>query len=168
MKNKMTTQNGVNLREIKKSDSKRMAEIIRTSLKAYGLDKPGTAYYDPQLDNLSEYYNSLDRSNYYVLEKDNQVIGGGGYSGFGHKEEVAELEKLYIDEPYQRQGFSGLLIKKIEEAAHDDNYKYLYLETSKVLDTANLVYVHYGFKSKNEPLEGSEHEAMDRFFIKNI
>lgn len=164
----MSTQKEVNLRPIKKEDNESIARIIRTALEDYGLDKPGTAYYDPQLDNLSDYYNNQDRAEYFVLEKDDQVIGGGGYSAFAQREDVAELEKLYIDEDHRRQGFSGLLIKKIEEAAQKNGYQHLYIETSQVLDAANLVYVHYGYQSRDEALEGSEHEAMDRFFIKKL
>lgn len=164
----MSMQSEVNLRPIQKEDNEKMAQIIRTALEEYELDKPGTAYYDPQLDNLSDYYDNQDRAQYFVLEKDDKIIGGGGYSAFSQREDVAELEKLYVDEDYRRQGFSGLLIKKIEEAAQKDEYQNLYIETSKVLDAANLIYVHYGYQSRDEALEGSEHEAMDRFFIKKL
>ena len=39
-----------------------LAALIRTNLKAYHLDIPGTVYFDTGLDHLSEYYNNKLRS----------------------------------------------------------------------------------------------------------
>ena len=45
-------------RKIEPSDDGRIAEIIRANLEKAHLNIPGTAYFDPELDHLSEYYNS--------------------------------------------------------------------------------------------------------------
>lgn len=50
------------IREIKVEDNKKIKEIIQGSLKLLGLDIPGTAYFDPQLNNLYQYYNDLNLS----------------------------------------------------------------------------------------------------------
>ena len=42
-----------------------MAALIRRSLEDAGLDRPGTAYCDPQLDRLAEYYAGLERPGAY-------------------------------------------------------------------------------------------------------
>ena len=45
-------------RKIKEADDKKIAEIIRENLQRLHLDIPGTAYFDPELDHLSAYYNN--------------------------------------------------------------------------------------------------------------
>ncbi|CFW66728.1 hypothetical protein HMPREF1885_01595 [Streptococcus agalactiae] len=44
------------IRPIIKNDDQTVAQLIRQSLRAYDLDKPGTAYSDPRLDHLTSYY----------------------------------------------------------------------------------------------------------------
>ena len=46
----------IKIRQITTADDSVIAEIIRTNLKKFNLDIPGTAYYDPELDCLSKYY----------------------------------------------------------------------------------------------------------------
>ena len=44
-------------RKIEAADDRKIAKIIRANLEKHNLDIPGTAYFDPQLDCLSAYYN---------------------------------------------------------------------------------------------------------------
>ncbi|MCY3066316.1 hypothetical protein [Aerococcus mictus] len=44
------------IRPIQAKDDRQLAKIIRHSLESVGLDQPGTAYYDPELDHLSQFY----------------------------------------------------------------------------------------------------------------
>ena len=44
------------IRAIEPRDGAAMAAIVRRSLEAHGLDVPGTAYFDPELDHLSAHY----------------------------------------------------------------------------------------------------------------
>lgn len=68
-----------NYRQIESKDNKVIANIIRKNLEKYHLDIPGTAYYDPQLDSLSDYYyDSKDRIYFVALNELNQVVGGIG------------------------------------------------------------------------------------------
>lgn len=46
----------VKIRPIEGQDDAPLAQIIRTILKSYGLDIPGTAYFDKELDHLSSFY----------------------------------------------------------------------------------------------------------------
>ena len=46
----------MNYREICKADDAALADIIRSNLKANKLDVPGTAYFDDNLDHLSDFY----------------------------------------------------------------------------------------------------------------
>ena len=53
------------IRPITPADDAAMAALIRRSLEDAGLDRPGSAYCDPQLDRLAEYYAGLERPGAY-------------------------------------------------------------------------------------------------------
>lgn len=63
------------LRKMKKEDNAKVKEIIQDSLKSLGLALPGTAYFDPQLNDLHQYYNNLKHANYWVVEMEGEVVG---------------------------------------------------------------------------------------------
>lgn len=152
------------VRPIEEKDNKKMQEIIQSVLKSYGLDIPGTAYFDPQLGHLYEFYATQEKGAYWVIECDGILAGGVGVSPFVGNPSVGELQKLYISPPFQSKGLSHLLM---EEAIHfsEKHFPSLYLETTDVLARANELYPKYGFKLLNAPIEGSEHSAMNRWFI---
>ncbi|WP_343782400.1 GNAT family N-acetyltransferase [Alkalibacillus silvisoli] len=156
------------IREIEAKDNKTIEQIIKRSLESCDLNIPGTAYFDPQLSNLTQYYNLLPNAKYWVLVNDrDEVVGGVGIGPFGEKKEICELQKLYIKREYQ--GF-GLSKKLMEEALNfaKEHYTYCYIETMNQLQTANQLYIKFNFKQLTNPLEGSEHNAMDTWFIKEL
>ena len=67
----------MDFRKITARDDQPIADLIRSNLIKYGLDIPGTAFFDKGLDHLSEYYNEPRRA-YYVLTENDTVIGGVG------------------------------------------------------------------------------------------
>ena len=87
-------------RKIKEADDQKIAEIIRENLQRLHLDIPGTAYFDPELDHLSAYYNndSAKRVYFVALDEDGQVSGGVGIAEFDGLEDCAELQKLYLSD----------------------------------------------------------------------
>lgn len=58
-----------------------MAALIRRSLEDAGLNRPGTAYCDPQLDRLAEYYAGLERPGAYWVAV--EWFGSGDGCGSG-------------------------------------------------------------------------------------
>lgn len=63
------------IRAIEVRDDAAIARIIRRSLVAHGLDRPGTAYFDPELDHLSRYYSASPHRAYFIAELDGTVVG---------------------------------------------------------------------------------------------
>ncbi|WP_176585463.1 GNAT family N-acetyltransferase [Priestia megaterium] len=155
------------IREIKIEDNKKVKEIIQDSLKSLGLDIPGTAYFDPQLNNLYQYYNNLNYAKYWVLEMDQEVVGGIGIASFNEEDKICELQKLYLSP--KTQGL-GLATKLMETALlfASKHYKKCYLETKHELKAACKLYEKFGFKLLLKPLPGSEHSAMDAWYIKSL
>ncbi len=56
----------MNIRPIEPKDNEAIERIIKQSLESFELNLPGTAYFDPQLRHLAEYYNSDPRIAYWV------------------------------------------------------------------------------------------------------
>lgn len=155
------------IREIKVEDNKKIKEIIQNSLKSLGLDIPGTAYFDPQLNNLYQYYNNLNYAKYWVLEIDQEVVGGIGIAPFNEQNKVCELQKLYLSPKAQGLGLATKLMKAALLFA-SKHYKECYLETQYELKAACKLYKEFGFELLSKPLPGSEHSAMDAWYIKSL
>lgn len=158
------------IRSIESKDNKEMQTIIQKSLEEYNLDKPGTAYYDPQLSTLYEFYKGQAKSGYWVAvdQTMQRVVGGIGIGPFGNYNNIAELQKYYISNEYQGFGIGRLLFQQAITFARYTNYQSLYIETMDILQKANSIYEHLGFKVLEEPLKGSEHGLMNRWYIKDL
>jgi putative acetyltransferase len=155
------------IREIKKGDNAKVKEIIQDSLKSLGLAIPGSAYFDPQLNDLHQYYNNLKHANYWVVELDGEVVGGIGIAPFSEQDKVCELQKLYLSPKTQGLGLSKKLMETALSFA-SKHYEKCYLETMHKLKTACILYEKFGFTLLQEPLPGSEHSAMDAWYLKDL
>lgn len=154
------------IRKIKLSDNQKMKHIIQTSLEKFDLDQPGTSYYDPQLDNLTEFYDQEGRNYFVVVDNNDEVLGG---SGFGeYDDDVAELQKVFISEAARGQGSAYQLINQVIKSAKENGYNRLYLETSDRLKAAIHIYEKMGFKKLNQPLKTASHDLMNLFYVKEI
>ena len=114
-----------NMHMITEDDDAAIAAIIRANLERYHLDIPGTAYFDPELDHLSSYYNSgTDERVYFILtDESGRVIGGAGIAEFPGIDDCAE--GLYLEthsnlnvamRMYEKYGFH--LIGRPETVVH--------------------------------------------------
>ncbi len=146
-----------------------IAELIRSNLKAYRLDIPGTVYFDDNLYHLSDFYNSEPcKRTYHILtdEKDN-VLGGVGIAEFDGIKDCAELQKLYLRDDVKGRGLGYELMKKAEETAGELGYKRIYLETHDNLKIAIHLYEKCGYEEIERP-EAVVHSTMNRFFLKEL
>ncbi|MEH7255684.1 GNAT family N-acetyltransferase [Neobacillus niacini] len=153
------------IREMEERDNQTIKQIIKRSLESFNLNIPGTAYFDPQLSNLAQFYKEQSNAKYWVAVNElDEVVGGVGIAPFGQKREICELQKLYITPEAQGKGLSKELMKVALDFAKE-HYTYCYLETVKKLQTANLLYSKLGFQQLEKALEDSEHNAMDAWYI---
>lgn len=158
------------IRPIKVSDNQAIKKILQTDLKAVGLDIPGTAYFDKNLDTLSQFYDADEKRAYFVAENDQgEVVGGAGCAEFDVQKGIAELQKLYLTESARGHHLSFKLIELVEEFAKNAGYKQLYLETHHNLKAAIHIYPEVGFQKLDGPIEPSLHSgSMDGFYIKSL
>lgn len=156
------------IRKIQKTDNETLAQIIRTSLKSYGLDIPGTVYTDPTTDDLFKLFQTSG-SVYFVAVEDGKILGGCGiYPTEGLPKGYAELVKLYLTEESRGKGLGKLLMEKSSEWAKDFGHTHLYLETFDALNSAVGLYHKIGFKKLDSSLGHSGHHACEIWMVKNL
>lgn len=158
-----------NIRLITAEDDHLIASIIRSNLKKFNLDIPGTAYFDTELDHLSGYYNSLPskRAYFVLVNSEDKVIGGIGIAEFDGFDKCAEIQKLYLADEAKGKGMGKYLIEVAEDYAKKYGYKRLYLETHTNLQAAIKLYEKNGFEKIDKP-KTVLHSAMNGFYIKEL
>ncbi|MGP4116950.1 GNAT family N-acetyltransferase [Levilactobacillus zymae] len=157
------------IRPIQPADDSALYHIIQTDLQAAGLALPGTAYDDPELATLSQFYAAQANRQYFVVvNAQREVIGGAGVAAYDAANGVAELQKLYLRADARGQGLSYQLLQHVEAFARQAGYRQLYLETHHRLAAALHVYHRAGFRLLAGPLRVAEHPTMDRFMVKDL
>lgn len=157
------------IRPIEPKDNQTMKQILQADLKAVGLDVPGTAYFDSNLDTLNQFYDENDRRIYYVIVNEaDEVLGGAGCAEFDQEKGIAELQKLYFSPQARGRGWSYQLIGMIEDFARNVGYKQLYLETHHKLAAAVHIYQKLGFQRINDSTSVISHPTSDEFYIKDL
>lgn len=155
------------IRPIEEKDDQAIAQIIKKSLEAVGLDQEGTAYTDPQLNHLTSYYSEAPKSQYFVMSSENKILGGAGYARLSP--EIAELQKCYVTKEARRQGIASALIEHLEQEAKEHDYQAIYLESSSLLKEAISFYRHHGYEKLSKPLPNNQnHHAMDIWMMKKL
>ena len=156
------------IREIVPEDNTQLAGIIRHNFEIYHLAVPGTVYFDPELDYLSEYYLNNAKRGYYVLADDSgNVAGGIGFSEYPDKECCAELQKLYLADNVKGFGLGYVLIKFIEGKMLEAGFKNSYLETHENFKTAIHIYEKSGYERIARP-KNVVHSTMTHFYLKSL
>lgn len=158
----------VTIRPITAAEDEAMGTIARENLKAFGLDIPGTAYYDPELMHLSAFYDAdpARRTYFVAIDEDGTLLGGGGLAEFESLEGTAELQKIYLSDAAKGHGLGTRLALAIEDRARELGYNHLYLETHSALKAAIHLYEKLGYE-RIEP-ESANHSTMDHFYIKQL
>ncbi|RDW20157.1 GNAT family N-acetyltransferase [Oceanobacillus arenosus] len=158
----------MNIREIEEKDNLIIEGIIKKSLESFKLDIPGTAYYDPYLNNLYGFYQTETKARYWVIEnEEGEVVGGCGIGPFDKEGRIGELQKLYLSPKAQGKGLSKELMQVALDFAKE-HYIYCYLETFAILESANHLYEKCGFKRLNQSLSETTHDSCDTWFIKEL
>ncbi|MBS1640431.1 MAG: GNAT family N-acetyltransferase [Bacteroidetes bacterium] len=157
------------IREIKLEDNAAIAKIIRNALEEFKANKPGTVYYDATTDNLFQLFQSTIKSKYFIVEKNGEVVGGGGiYPTKGLDNNTCEFVKMYLAKQARGLGLGKMIIEKCLQTAKENGYKKVYLESMPELKNALIVYEKLGFKYLDKPLGNSGHCGCDLWMLKNI
>jgi putative acetyltransferase len=147
----------VTIRKILPQDNVAMALILRESLKEFGLDIPGTAYFDESTDHLYETFQQ-EKSSYFIALEGDEVIGGVGiYPSNGLPADTVELVKMYLAPKARGKGLGKQLMKKCIALAEELGYRKIYLETMPELAAAVSAYEKLGFSLLDGPVGNTGH-----------
>ncbi len=158
----------ISIREIQKEDNLIIENVIRTVLTEFGVNRPGTAFYDESLKHLYESY-TTPKSIYFIALVNNEIIGGAGiFPTDGLPHDTCELVKMYLLPKARGLGLGRELITKCMAFAKEKGYKNIYLETMPELQSAVKIYQQLGFKNLSQALGNTGHFACTIRMIKEI
>jgi len=156
------------IRPINESDNKPLAIILRQVLIEMNIPKIGSAYEDPEIDNMYNYF-KLSRSIYFIVEENNKVLGGAGiYPLKDSNFDICELQKMYFHKSIRGRGIGDMLINFCLDFAIKSNFKKCYLETMPNMINAQKLYLRKGFDYIDEPLGNTGHTACPLWMIKTL
>jgi putative acetyltransferase len=159
---------GIRLRKIEKRDNRGIAELIRSVFREFGIDRPGTVYFDPTTDDLYSLFMESG-SVYWIAEDGDRMIGGCGiYPTPGLPEGYAELVKFYLLPEYRGKGIGRMLMEQNIESARNLGYNQLYLESMPELRKAIGMYEKAGFRFIPGRLGNSGHFNCDIWMVRDL
>ena len=155
------------IRNIEPGDNQALAHIVRTTLAEFGANHPGTVYFDPTTDHLYELFRK-PRSRYFVAEEDGKIVGGGGiFPSAGLPGNTCELVKMYLVPAARGKGIGKTIILKCLEAAGDEGFQQVYIETMPELQQAIQLYERFGFRFLDAPLGNTGHFGCSTWMLRD-
>lgn len=156
------------IRKIDPKDNAALAVIIRSALKEFGADKPGTVYYDASTDALYDLFQT-ENAGYFVAEYNGELLGGGGiYPTEGLPADTCELVKMYLAPKGRGIGLGKKLIETSLDFAREKGFKNVYLESMPELKQALNTYAKFGFEYLTAPMGNSGHHGCDLWMKKTL
>lgn len=158
----------ITIREIQKDDNEQVASVVRSVLIEHDVPKVGTAYADVSLDSMFETYSS-PRSCYFVVEKEDRVVGGAGISQLEKESEtICELQKMYFLPEARGIGLGSEMMKKCLTFAQSVGFTKCYLETMPYMHSAQKLYTAFGFQYIDAPMGSTGHTSCPVWMLKEL
>lgn len=156
------------LRAIEPRDDAAMATIIRAVMPEFGAVGDGFAINDPEVDWMSRAY-AAPRSAYFVVERDGEVLGGGGVAPLeGGDGDTCELRKMYFLPRARGLGAGAAMMARCLQAARDRGFRRCYLETLHGMDAAMKLYERTGFRRIGAPIGATGHGGCNAFYLLDL
>ena len=156
------------IRPINESDNKHISVILREVLIEMDIPRIGSAYEDPEINNMYESYQS-NRSIYFVVEENNKILGGAGINQLKNGDiNICELQKMYFHKSIRGRGIGDKMIELCLNFAVESNYKKCYIETMPNMVDAQKLYIKKGFKYIDNPLGNTGHTACPVWMLKSL
>lgn len=156
------------IREINPDDNKMVARVVRKVLEDLGVPKVGTAYADKTLDDMYRAYQK-PRANYFVVEENQKIIGGGGIAPLeNYDETVCELQKMYFLKEARGRGIGVEMLQICLDRAKSYGFDACYLETMPNMKAAQKMYQKNGFKYIDGRMGDTGHYSCPVWMLKKL
>ncbi|MBB1463089.1 GNAT family N-acetyltransferase [Vibrio sp. SG41-7] len=156
------------VRPLQQQDNTVVANVIRQVSYENGLtEDKGYGVADPTLEDMFSVYNH-ERSQYWVIELDGKVVGGGGFAPLAGMPEVCELQKMYFLPETRGKGLAKRLVNMSMEKAKELGYQHMYLETTECLNAAVKLYEKLGFEHLDSAWGETGHDACEVVMAKTL
>ncbi len=155
------------LRPSMPQDDAAIADIIRSVMPEFGADGPGFAIHDAEVAAMHSAY-ARPGAAYFVIERDGEVLGGGGIAALDGEPGVCELRKMYSRPALRGLGAGTALMGRCLHAARWLGYAQCYLETLTGMDAAQALYERAGFHQIDAPLGATGHFGCNRFYLRAL
>ena len=163
-------KNNIKIRKLTCADDKIMTDVIRQASQDFGLtEEKGYGVSDLVSQSLSSLYSNR-KSGYWVVELNDEIIGGAGIAPIGHPQniETCELQKMYFLDKARGLGIGKTLCQFCLEQAKQFGYQRCYLETTAVLIQAYHLYKSVGFEDISYRLGDSGHHDCEIMMLREL
>jgi len=156
------------IRKVLPEDNQALATVIRSVLIELGVPKVGTAYADPEVDNMFATYDRV-RNAYFVVEKEGKILGGAGIAPLaGEDPSICELQKMYFSPASRGLGLGKQMMDTCLAFAKENNYSLCYLETLPYMKAAQKLYLKSGFDYIDGPMGNTGHTSCNVWLTKSL
>lgn len=137
----------VHIRPIRHSDNRVVADVIRDVMAEFDCTGAGYSCHDPEVDAMYEAY-SNQRSVFYVIEAQGQVVGCGGIAPLvGADDDITcELRKMYFRTQIRGLGLGRKLLRRCLSEAWNLGFRKCYIESVERMTSAISLYQKFGFQ----------------------
>ncbi|MBL8891596.1 MAG: GNAT family N-acetyltransferase [Planctomycetaceae bacterium] len=165
---KSRLQSGFVVRLIQKRDNSQIAQVIRDVMTEFKAVGEGYSITDSEVDDIFANYRN-DRSCYFVIVRDERVVGGGGIGPLrGGGRLTCEIRKMFLLPEVRGYGLGRRLLQQLLIEARERGYKKCYLETLERMSQAVELYRQNGFKQLDGPLGRTGHCSCDLWYLREL
>jgi len=159
----------INIRRVEAKDNQAIKDLVINTLAEFGAKGPGFASSDAELHDMYSAYQA-DNKAFYVVVKDQEVLGIGGFAPLDGEEHsgICELRKMYFDLQLRGQGIGKKMIDKCIAKATEVGFHTMYLETIPEMAAAQGLYKSRGFEYLESPKGNTCHSACQVFMQKKL
>ncbi len=156
------------MRPIRPEDDAAVSRIIIDVMTEFGAVGSGYSIEDKEVRAMSAAY-ATPGSAYYVVERDGEILGGGGIGPLANGEPgTCELKKMYFREALRGTGMGLQLLRHCLHSARLLGYRQVYLETLDAMHAARRLYRKLGFTDLEQPMGDTGHFGCNRWMILDL
>jgi putative acetyltransferase len=150
------------IRDWQERDTALAANVISQVLEEYGLKwEPEGA--DIDVREIENYYLSRG-GEFWVIEKQDKIVGTAAYYPIERGENSVEIRKMYLLPQVRGQGLGKFLLTTLEKTILSRRYEEIWIETASVLKEAVILYEKHGYQRTT----GVETKRCDRVYVKYL